>query len=264
MAYFVSIYSLPKRGLEPNENQDAFWPLLAPRQQFKSERSQEWPTPALIAAVADGATEGMFGEIWSRILASRAARVFPDCQLDHIVVDSARAWLRFKRRKSSAGRALTRLPAWLEEPGLEQGAFSTFAAISLAEDKTWTSVAIGDSCLFQVRADKLHFQWPVQTSADFAKRPYLLCSAQGPSPQLDDNTRSVCGWWAEGDTFFLMSDALACWFLRKCEQDEKPWLSLLTLGANEAAGDFEAMVSRWRETEGMRNDDVTLIRVDVL
>ena len=264
MAFFVSIYSLPKRGLEPNENQDAFWPLLAPRQQFSAERSQEWPSPALLAAVADGATEGMFGEIWSRVLASRVARAFPDCRLDDLIGDSSRAWLRFKRRKASAGRALTRLPAWLEEPGLEQGAFSTFAAISLAEDHTWTSVAVGDSCLFQVRADELLIQWPVQASADFAKRPYLLCSAQGPSPQLDENTHSVCGRWAEGDTFFLMSDALACWFLRKCERGEKPWVSLLNLGTDEADGTFQDLVTRWRETEGMRNDDVTLIRVDVL
>jgi Protein phosphatase 2C len=264
MAFFVSIYSLPKRGLEPNENQDAFWPLLAPRQQFNAERSQEWPSPALLAAVADGATEGMFGEIWSRILASRAAHVFPDCQLDQIVEDSVRAWLRFKRRKASAGRALTRLPAWLEEPGLEQGAFSTFAAISLAEDHTWTAVAVGDSCLFHVRANELLLQWPVQASADFAKRPYLLCSAQGPSPQLADNTHSVCGRWAVDDHFFLMSDALSCWFLRKCEQGEKPWVSFLNLGTDEAGGTFQDLVMRWREADGMRNDDVTLIRVDVL
>jgi len=264
MSFFVSIYSLPKRGLEPQENQDAFWPLLAPRLQFKAERSQECLSPVLLAAVADGATEGMFGEIWSRILASRAAQVFPDCRLDRLIGDSSSAWLRFKQRKASAGRALTRLPAWLEEPGLEQGAFSTFAAISLAEDHTWTAVAVGDSCLFHVRADELLLHWPVQTSADFARRPYLLCSAQGPGTQLDDNTRSVCGRWAVDDHFFLMSDALACWFLRECEQGGKPWVTLLNLGTDEARGSFEDMVTHWRESEGMRNDDVTLIRVDVL
>ena len=264
MAFFVSIYSLPKRGLEPNENQDAFRPLLAPRQQFKAERSKELPSPALLAAVADGASEGMFGELWSRILVFRAAHVFSDGGAARLISKSAEAWRTYKRRMAHAGKPLTDLPAWLEEPGLEQGAFSTFAAINLAEDHTWTAVAVGDSCLFHVRANELLLQWPVQASADFAKRPYLLCSAQGPSPQLADNTHSVCGRWAVDDHFFLMSDALSCWFLRKCEQGEKPWVSLLDLGTDEAGGTFQDLVTRWREAEGMRNDDVTLIRVDVL
>jgi serine/threonine protein phosphatase PrpC len=264
MAFFVSIFSVPKKGHEPKDNQDAFWPLLAQRTQFNAERSQEWPSASLIAGVADGATEGMFGEIWSRVIASRLEQIFPDCRLDRLIEDSSRAWLRFKRFKARAGKSLTRLPAWLEEPGLEQGAFSTMVALSLAENHTWSAVAVGDSCLVHVRTDRLLLQWPVQTSADFAKRPYLLCSEQGPSQQLDDNTHSISNQWSEGDTFFIMSDALACWFIRKCEHGEKPWLPLLTLGANEAAGSFEDMVAQWRVADELRNDDVTLIRIDVL
>jgi hypothetical protein len=74
----------------------------------------------------------------------------------------------------------------------------------------------------------------------------------------------MCGRWEVGDHFFLMSDALACWFTRKCEQGARPWATLINLDTSEAGGTFEKLVSGWRENEGLRNDDVTLIRIDVI
>jgi hypothetical protein len=263
MSFFVSTYSLPKRGHNPHENQDAFRPLLTARCQYIIDSSSEWQQPDFMAAVADGATESMLSDIWARILVSRVSHLFSDGGLPSLINLSSSAWSRFKRRKASAGRSLTLLPAWLEEPGLEQGAFSTLVALRLAEDQTWRALAVGDSCLFHVRDNELLLQWPIQKSADFAKRPYLLCSEQGPSRQLDDNTRLISGQWSVDDHFFLMSDAIACWFERQYEKGEKPWLPLLNLGTDEAEGTFEELVAHRRQAGEMRNDDVTLIRVDV-
>ena len=57
-----------------------------------------------------------------------------------------------------------------------------------------------------------------------------------------------------------MSDALSCWFLRKWEQKEEPWWPLIKMGID---GSFEEFVRDWRENDGLRNDDVTLTRIDV-
>ena len=202
MAFLVSIYSLPKRGLEPSENQDAHWPLLVPRNEYKSEASSEYPDSGFIAAIADGATEGMLSEIWARIVVARASRLFSPHDISNFATASSEAWARYKRRKENANRRLTLLPAWLEEPSLAQGAFSTIAAIRFTDGHTWTAAAVGDSCLFHVRDNKLLLCWPLDASADFAKRPYLLGSEQNNGSELGEYLRIASGRWVVGDHFF--------------------------------------------------------------
>ena len=221
----------------------------------------EWTDIGFVAAVADGATEGMLSEIWARILAAHAREMFLEGGGSSRLLSTAtNIWQRFKRAKASAGKPLTRLPAWLEEPSVAQGAFSTIAAINLRLNRTWRAVMVGDSCIFQIRGDILQRHGPMGSSAEFAKRPYLLCSEQGPSQKLIDETQTLDGEWGDEDVFLLMSDALACWCLHQHEKGDNPWLPLLNLGIEEGGESFEAIVARWRE-EGMRNDDVTLVRL---
>ena len=61
-----------------------------------------------------------------------------------------------------------------------------------------------------------------------------------------------------------MTDALAQWFLRQSETEKKPWeaiAKLLALPGKESP--FAAWIEERRDREGMRNDDVTLMVVDV-
>jgi hypothetical protein len=64
------------------------------------------------------------------------------------------------------------------------------------------------------------------------------------------------GDWRKDDTLFLMTDALAQWFLKKTEDHQKPWRDVLSAATQEA---FEVWISRIRRTEELRNDDVTLM-----
>ncbi len=59
-----------------------------------------------------------------------------------------------------------------------------------------------------------------------------------------------------------MTDAIACWTLSEHELEKRPWDTLRDLGINTSPP-FEEWVTVLREKGAMRNDDVTLLRIDV-
>jgi hypothetical protein len=63
-----------------------------------------------------------------------------------------------------------------------------------------------------------------------------------------------------GDRFWLMTDALARWFLERTERGERPWRQLERL-VNEPATTFKAWVARLRSSRELRDDDTTLVGV---
>jgi hypothetical protein len=56
-----------------------------------------------------------------------------------------------------------------------------------------------------------------------------------------------------------MSDALACWFLRRAEDGGRPWEDV----AEGVCQDFGAWIGGLRSTGVLRNDDVTLLALAV-
>jgi hypothetical protein len=54
----------------------------------------------------------------------------------------------------------------------------------------------------------------------------------------------------------LATDAIAKWFLSKYEAGEKPWEHLLQA---RTEAEFTALVEKARKSEGMRNDDTSII-----
>jgi hypothetical protein len=67
------------------------------------------------------------------------------------------------------------------------------------------------------------------------------------------------GELAAGDRFWLMTDALAAWFLAEHEAGGAPWREL---GAR-TVDDFAGWVAGRRADGRLKNDDVTLIVIDV-
>ena len=63
-----------------------------------------------------------------------------------------------------------------------------------------------------------------------------------------------------GDLFILASDALAGWFLARNAAGEKPWQTLLAL---DSPG-WDAWVNNQRRERLMRNDDTTLVIIQVI
>jgi len=250
------VFWMPKAGNARSEYEDSFWP----RQDDFGATS-----PVLRLAVADGATETSFSGIWARLLVSSygRGRLTGDAAGDELC-KIRRAWRRAVGQKP--------LP-WYAEEKLRSGAFSSLSGLTIfppgnesAGAGDWQATSIGDSCLFQMRGGDLIHSYPFSQADEFNSRPRLISSLDGgDDPEFVAHT--VRGSWQAGDTLFLMTDALACWFLRGMESSEPVSERLNTL---QVQSDFELLIDELRSTidaEGkpvLKNDDVTLLRCVVM
>jgi hypothetical protein len=230
---------LPKNGYSVEEYEDA----------WAAESSGR-------LAVADGASESAFAALWARLLTEEFVAASPSS-------DSS-DWLNRSRRRWLAD-VMTLDLAWYGEMKREEGAFATFLGISLRPPNdenpgTWLAVAVGDSCLMQVRQGRLLFAFPLKFSTDFANVPRLIGSRDPSVPHLEEATGSL----VNGDRFFLMTDALAKWFLQTHERGGCPWNVVAeVLSAEEPESAFAEWIEELRERRELQNDDVTLIAVEV-
>jgi len=240
---------LPKAGNTAEEYEDASAPLRSVNRELRAFR----------CAVADGATEASFSAAWARLLVGAYCK---------------RQW-GGRRTFRSLGRLQTawqqevdalQLP-WYAEEKLRSGAFASllgFTLLAPVEEYPggWMAEAVGDSCLFQVRSDDVITAFPMSCAAAFNSRPHLIGSTRSSNEQLLEHVREARGGWEPGDIFYLMTDALACWFLERLEAGDQPWVELAT-AAVDGQPSFAAWVDDLREERAMRNDDVTLLRVNV-
>jgi hypothetical protein len=151
---------------------------------------------------------------------------------------------------------------WYAEEKLRSGAFSSILGLNVEGGGSWSAFAIGDSCLAQVRGEELCACFPIQRSADFSNRPRLVSSISGASGESLEAAMQLEGKWQEDDRFYLMTDALACWFLDRAEQGYTPWMDL-ELGSAGHRLRFARWVEMQRGSRTMRNDDVTLLRLEL-
>ncbi len=148
---------------------------------------------------------------------------------------------------------------WYAKAKMRLGSFAAFVGLELTEADSvghWSAVACGDSVMFHVRSDELLQVFPPLRSEDFSNSPRLLGT---PGEGLDrDAVMTADGEWHDGDCFYLMTDALACWYLTCYESKRDPWQGLLNLAfAHDPT--FDEWIAGLRERGEIRNDDCTLI-----
>ena len=120
---------------------------------------------------------------------------------------------------------------------------------------------MGDCCIYQVRDDRLIGTFPVRRSADFGNTPSLIASRPSRSLPL---LKRRNGKWKPGDRFFLMTDAVAEWFLRRHEERQMPWQSLLRRWKEpDPVAALTAYVKQLRQNKEMNNDDVTVLVIEL-
>ena len=167
---------------------------------------------------------------------------------------SAADWLPEADGGREAPQAQPAGPGWRTEPGLARPA-------EIAG--TWRAVAVGDCCLFQVRADELVTVGPLCRSDQFDNAPFLLGSKSDEVLRRGVEHVSLHGGpWTRRDRFYLVSDALAQWLLLRQEVGHPPWEMLRELGAPDTIP-FDELVLEMRSSHGLHNDDTTVLRVEV-
>ena len=233
-------FCLPKAGNSAADYEDAFYKPVTTLPKRRTYRF----------AIADGATETSYSGLWAELLVN----AFGDGKIDDRLDAKGLEPLRQQWKTLVGGKPLP----WYAEEKARLGAFSSLLGLRLLKDGTllkWFAVAAGDSCLFHLRAGRLLSAFPLKRSADFTSRPALLSSNGGENPFV-----RCSGRWKQRDVFFLMTDALSCWFLHSIEAGARPWETLLDLRVDGAGRQsFAQLVHELRSTGAMRNDDVTLL-----
>lgn len=246
---------VPKAGNSIEEYEDA----VAPTNPIKSEALEGFR-----CAIADGATEASFSAIWARQLTLQWVRQTGGLGCFFRSLPTlADEW------QSEIG---TELLPWYAEQKALSGAYSSLLGVRFKDRSEsrrsrphWEATAVGDSCLFQVREHNVVAKFPLTSSEDFNNRPILI-SSRMPNQAAND-VRRACGECRSGDLFYLMTDALAHWFLRQVEADEPADTYIDDIARQK---EFAGFVDHWRadrDADGkplLRNDDVTLLRLQIL
>ena len=257
MEVHAEAFWLPKNGSSEAEYEDFFGPpTLKSPQSIKGQRIR--------FAVTDGAAEASFSQQWAK----QIARGFVKRRLGVPLTAEELKPLQEEWQKTVHRRPLP----WYAEQKAEQGAFSSLLGLEVFEAVNgaatalaWRAVAVGDSCLFQVEMGQVSKAWPIANSADFGNTPSLLCSnAANNGDGLEAaGAQAAAGGCGRGTAFYLMTDALSCWFLREHERGKEPWRILTDLGTDEGQP-FAKLVGDLRTAGDLKNDDVTLLRIDIL
>lgn len=251
----IHSFWLPKLGSSASEYEDAF--ALSGTGTIRSSEMR--------FAVADGASESYLAGRWANVLCENFAK---HGALDHrtLVTSAILEWqqivLEYVAQREESGNPIQ----WYEEPGIARGAFATLCGIefrgAMFGDGKWEATSLGDSCIMQVRKDTVITAFPIESSEAFGYTPELFPTKPPSIDKVLEYMKSDSGTFKTGDTFFLMTDAMANWFLRQVERGRKPWDELKALNPKkmELFGDW---INNLRENKKIHNDDVTLVIVEI-
>ena len=212
--------------------------------------------------VSDGASEAAFSREWAQILTDAFIRRPLD--LSELDGPALTGWLGLCEQEWNQAVPWDRIP-WHGEAKTRAGALATLLALTvdLSLNRSggipWQAAAVGDCCLFVVRDGGLELAFPLDSAAMFNNSPSLICSNPANNQGLWEQVCQVRGEFLAGDVVILASDALAAWLLQEDESGLKPWETLLLLNTDE----WEGWVQARRTDRSMRNDDTTLIIIEV-
>lgn len=233
-------YWLPKRGNSNEEYEDAAWPMEA----TESDSSE------FKCAVADGATEASFSSRWAQLL----VKGFTE---ETDLTELAERWAEEIKQLE--------LP-WYAQEKAESGAYATLSCLKLADGGTYRARVLGDSCILHIRNDELVEAFPLSEYESFDNSPVLLCSKLDSHEDVESLFTVKEGDWKGGDRFLLLTDAIAAWIFKRHESRGDRIKILLGISDQEQLASLCNDARDQHDDQGrpeMRNDDVTLLNVEV-
>ena len=214
-------------------------------------------------AVCDGASESAFAQLWAATLAQQFVARPPDlARLDYRGLTQ---WLAPAQQQWYERVPWERVK-WHGKAKAERGAFATLLGLQFSvvpgrsSGLFWQAVAVGDSCLFLIRDDRLALSFPMAGAAEFGNTPPLVGSVVAANSGLPRQLPKVSGQCAPGDIFLLATDALSEWLLREYGLGREPWRELLPL---RTPAEWDEWLAAKRSARQIKHDDTTLLIIQV-
>lgn len=213
-------------------------------------------------AVADGATEAFDARNW----ALRLADSWAQGEESALTVEDFRRWVTTQGERLHAAWSNRQLP-WYAEEKLRQGSFAAFIGlqVELAGDGAlrWRSIALGDACFFLMREGKLRIAFPLSDPQSFHSCPLLVPSLVGGQQAALAQTAIAEGWLAAGDVCWLLSDAVAAWYLRKHRAGDAILREFESLLAASRRDNLAVLFGEEQRAGKLRDDDCAIVRIHV-
>lgn len=206
-------------------------------------------------AISDGVSKSYFPKIWSDKLVHQYVSK-KDWKDDEFTAESQKEWQsKIDEIVSQPGTK------WFTKAQYDRkdSALATFVGLQFLEEQgKWIAQALGDSFLFFVAKDTLKIEKQLsskQQPVKFDNFPDYLSSI-GDSHKGEKN--SVKGEKLKEGTFFLMTDALAEWFLNDTE------MALGKLSHIDSQEKFLETVQNERNLNRLNDDDSALLIIKLV
>ncbi|MBC7808439.1 MAG: protein phosphatase 2C domain-containing protein [Akkermansiaceae bacterium] len=252
MTFAVQAWWTPKAGYGVSEYEDAY---------SVAEMRDDAP---LRVAVTDGATGATFSALWASLLAADYASGLLTAEtLPTRVPFLARDWA--ERVQSNP------LPWYAQAKVTGEGSHAALLGVTVSPTTgDYQALVIGDCALFHLRpagagadAYRVLLSFPFTRWSDFSGTPVLIGTRPTTQANIASHTVVRTGTVQAGDVLYLMSDALGAWFLRETAEGRSPWLWLAPLDLPNGDRTLTAMVRELRDNKRLKNDDVTVVRIQV-
>ncbi|MEQ8791752.1 MAG: protein phosphatase 2C domain-containing protein [Pirellulaceae bacterium] len=218
-----------------------------------------------LAAIADGVSSSLFSASWAKILTKAVVDDPPYVDDPPSLPD----WFQ-EHRDAWIEPIDENGLAWHQKPKFKLGAHTTLLWVEMyVADEKKTGVrdaseiygyAVGDSCLFHVREDKVIRSFPLTDSQSFLNDPHVIGSIDKQQDHLlqFETWESYC---QPGDLLVLCTDAIAAWAVARMENGTPPkWRSYW----NRDPDEWRREILDLRERQEMRADDATLLLLRIV
>lgn len=205
------------------------------------------------AAVADGASTGIYCSIWAQQLSQRFLSDRPDTR-EPI---SLNKWVNGLRTEWRTAINYSNLN-WSKQAKVDQvGAAATLLTLEIGPEnergeRPWRASAVGDASLFWLRGGQLLATFPVVAADQFGSAPLLVRS----NPGFRTLAVAAAGMCLPGDRFVLATDAVAVRLFKSAAFGPGPeWERFETITQNAWRAELDTL----RQANDMVNDDCTLV-----
>jgi hypothetical protein len=210
-----------------------------------------------IAAVADGASSGIYCRIWADQLSQRFIADRPDLR-DPVTLGR---WVHGLRGEWRAAIEYDKLN-WSKQRKVDDvGAAATLLCLEVGPldaegNRPWRACAVGDASMFWVRDGSMIGSFPVVAADQFGSAPLLVRS----NPGYKTLALAAAGVCRPGDRFFLATDAVAARLFKSAALGPGPeWERLESLDMETWRTELDSL----RKANDMVNDDCTLVALRV-